>query len=93
MSKTISLGGGIELVGFDELSLAHLTVVKKLVGAYARTFTDQSKDYDSLKISLLANNPYQIESMCRKQSAKSKHDNVFMALGDSLNKLEKKLEK
>ena len=49
---TLTLGGGIELSGFKEVDLGMMVVVKKVVGNYARKFSDDNKDFEKLSVTL-----------------------------------------
>ena len=66
-------------------------VVKKIVGSYARTFSDKHKDFEKLS---LVNDKKEItaELKLNKKSfeAKSKVDNFFIALDHVLKELENK---
>ncbi|MBN2458515.1 hypothetical protein JXB31_05280 [Candidatus Woesearchaeota archaeon] len=48
----IELGGNIELVGFREVDGGSMIIIKKIVGNYARQFSDKSKDFKKLTLSL-----------------------------------------
>lgn len=48
----IELGGNITLVGFKEIDKAELVVVKKLVGSYARKFSDLVPNFEHLTVTL-----------------------------------------
>ena len=48
----LSLGGNIELVGFKQVSLADVVVVKKLVGHYTRKIQENSKNFETITVIL-----------------------------------------
>jgi ribosome-associated translation inhibitor RaiA len=48
----IELGGNITLVGFREIDKSELVVAKKIVGSYARKFSDTVSDFEHLTITL-----------------------------------------
>ena len=48
---TMQLGGNIELNGFNELERSKLVVVKKIVGNYAKEFSDKTR-FDKLSLTL-----------------------------------------
>lgn len=52
MSEEIELGGKIFLSGFRELRRDEVTIAKKVIGSYARKFSDGLENYESLKIHL-----------------------------------------
>jgi ribosome-associated translation inhibitor RaiA len=53
VSDSIELGGHIQLVGFNHLDSSELVVLKKIIGNYARKFSDHLGDsYEHLSINL-----------------------------------------
>jgi ribosome-associated translation inhibitor RaiA len=52
VNQKLSLGGNIELVGFKQVSLSDVTVVKKLVGHYTRKIQDHSTNFQNISIYL-----------------------------------------
>jgi ribosome-associated translation inhibitor RaiA len=52
VNQKLSLGGNIELVGFKQVSLSDVTVVKKLVGHYTRKIQEQSSNFQNISIHL-----------------------------------------
>ena len=46
----IELGGNIELVGFKELDHASMVVLKKIVGTYAKKFSEANSDFEKLVV-------------------------------------------
>ena len=85
---TIILGGGIELTGFKNIDSGMFIVLKKIVGSYARTFSDNHKDFEKL---ILKNegDEMKAELKLKKKSfdAKSKSDNFFVVLDSVLKEL------
>ena len=90
-TKTITLGGGIELTGFNVIDACMFIVVKKIVGSYARTFSDNHKDFEKLSLTI-DGKKMKAELNLKEKSfdAKTKADNLFIALDDVLKELEKK---
>jgi hypothetical protein len=88
---TITLGGGIELIGFKDIDHGVFIVIKKIVGSYTRIFSDKHKDFEKL---ILINDGKEMkaELKLKKKSfdAKSKIDNMFIALDAVLKELENK---
>lgn len=54
MDEDLELGGNIHLSGFKELKPAEMIVAKKLIGGYARKFSDNFEKYESLHLYLKA---------------------------------------
>jgi hypothetical protein len=52
MENDMELGGNIVLSGFREIPRAEFLVIKKIVGSYARKFSDHLEDYKSLSLYL-----------------------------------------
>ncbi|MFH1916915.1 MAG: hypothetical protein ABIJ21_06665 [Nanoarchaeota archaeon] len=51
-SDLLALGGNIQLAGFSVLDKSELIVVKKVVGSYARKFSDQYTGFQGLHLTL-----------------------------------------
>ena len=49
---TIDLGGNIKLVGFKEIDAGSMVVLKKIVGNYARKFSDFDANFGGLELTL-----------------------------------------
>jgi hypothetical protein len=52
VDESVSLGGNIELIGFKQVSLADVLVVKKLVGHYTRKIQERSQNFEKIQIFL-----------------------------------------
>lgn len=52
VNESVSLGGNIELVGFKQVSLADVVVVKKLAGHYTRKIQEHSQNFEKIQIFL-----------------------------------------
>ena len=48
--ETLELGGNIVLTGFQALDRDTMVVLKKIVGNYARKFSDKSKGFEQLSL-------------------------------------------
>lgn len=90
-SDTITLGGGIELTGFKDIDAGMFIVIKKIVGSYTRTFSDNHKDFEKLSL-IIDGKEMKAELKLKKKSfdAKAKADNLFIALDSVLKELENK---
>jgi len=96
MVETIKLGGNIELTGFSELDGGSIIVLKKIVGSYARKFSDSSKDFEKVVLELNEQgNELEINAKIvvsgKEKSANAKDKNLFVAVDSVLKELEKKL--
>jgi len=96
--EDIQLGGQIVLSGFKELKPAEIIVVKKLVGSYARKFSDNIKDYESLNIHLKevhktpGSEKFEIHAKIlhegKIEASEVIDRNIFVALDSVLKKIE-----
>jgi len=50
MEDIIQLGGNIELIGFKELDMAKMVVLKKMVGSYAKIMSEKNTSFSKLKV-------------------------------------------
>ena len=50
----LELGGNIVLSGFSGLDAANMIVLKKIVGNYARKFSDRSETFEKLHLTMKA---------------------------------------
>lgn len=94
MADEIRLGGNIVLNGFEELSSAEAVVAKKIIGGYARKFSDNIEGYKEMEVNLEKDDSFKLKSIVVSESnsfeAEAKDSNAFVALGKALNKLEEK---
>jgi len=52
VNEKISLGGNIELVGFKQVSMSEVVVVKKLVGNYTRKIQEACNNFQGITVYL-----------------------------------------
>lgn len=52
MEETLELGGNIELKGFGSLDKPSLVIVKKIIGNYAKKFSEKDKDFSKVTLTL-----------------------------------------
>jgi hypothetical protein len=98
MDDDMELGGKISLSGFKEIKPAELIVVKKIIGGYARKFSDGLKNYESLHVYLKAvhktpgSEKYEIHGKLlfdgNLKVSEIVDRNLFVALDSVLKKLE-----
>lgn len=98
MSDVKELGGNIRLSGFREVGLAEFVVVKKIVGSYARKFSDNIKGYESLSLDLKlvhkteSSVKYELHAklVCsgNVEACEVTDRNLFVALDSALKKIE-----
>jgi len=96
--EPIELGGSIKLVGFSDLDPPELIITKKMVGSYARRFSDRLNDFQELSISMKRvhktpkSEKYEVTSNVatgsKIYSSNVTDFNLFVAVDSSLKKLE-----
>jgi ribosome-associated translation inhibitor RaiA len=93
----IELGGNIELVGFKDLDSAELIILKKIIGNYARKFSDGIKGYERLSINLKKiggqkSSKYEFDGKLmingKLVNSSTTENNLFMGVAEVLKKLE-----
>lgn len=93
----IELGGNIELVGFKDLDSAELIILKKIIGNYARKFSDGIEGYEQLHITMKkvggeTSSKYEVAAklMIKGKPTNSSitENNVFVSVAEALKKLE-----
>ncbi|HIH31137.1 TPA: hypothetical protein HA235_00365 [Candidatus Woesearchaeota archaeon] len=52
VNEPLNLGGNIQLVGFKQVSLSEVVVVKKIVGSYTRKIQENCKNFQSITVML-----------------------------------------
>ena len=90
LAEKLTLGGGIELIGFKVVDLPSMVIVKKMVGSYARKFSDENEKFE--KLILKAENQGKkiiAELIVNGETKKSEveDNNVFVALDKALKSL------
>lgn len=95
--ESLQLGGNIELVGFKQVSLADVVVVKKLVGHYTRKIQESCKNFE--KITVILKEIHKVENNSKHEihvkvqdagamySAEVVDKNMYVALDSVLKKI------
>lgn len=88
----IELGGNICLKGFSSLERAHLVVVKKIVGSYARAISEKGRKFEKLAVSMEKGpDGYKITAALLTEGdedkAEASNNNLFSAIDGALKKL------
>ncbi len=50
--EAVQLGGNIELSGFKEVDGGSMIILKKIVGTYARKFSDSLQNFEKLSVNM-----------------------------------------
>lgn len=96
MSEVLQLGGGITLIGFQELDRDEMLVVKKIVGSYVKKIAESSDDYENVEVTLQKENDsfsvtvklINSSNIIKKEQSSS---NVYVSLDDAMKKVEKEI--
>lgn len=101
---TLELGGNIQLSGFKDLIPGSMTIIKKIVGTYAKRYGDLVENFEKLslhckpihKTTEEAKN-FHIDAKVvysgKVTTSKAEERNIFTAIDDSLKKIEAELSK
>ena len=96
VNESLILGGNIELVGFKQVSMADVVVVKKLVGHYTRKIQEHSQNFE--KIQVFLKEIHKVEDNSKHEvhvkvldngkafSSEVVDKNLFVALDEALKK-------
>lgn len=88
----IELGGNIKLIGFKDLEPAKLVVVKKVVGNYAKTFSEKVGDIKELSVELKGTEvKAKLEYKDKTINSETTDQNMFFALDKALSQLKQQL--
>ena len=90
--SALSLGGNIQLNGFQNVEKAKMIVLKKLIGNYVRQIQEKKSDYEKIKITLEEgeNNAKIMVDLTaggNQINSESQQKNVFIAIDESLKKI------
>ena len=99
----LTLGGNIQLSGFGGLEAATMIVVKKLVGTYARHFSNKCAKFELLKLSMKRiheqehSEKYEVHALVvdngGQYTATVTEKNLFFAVDNALKKAENEIKK
>ncbi len=104
-TDTLNLGEVIQLSGFRDLDRATMVVVKKMVGSYARKFSDSVEGFEKLQIDLKMIHENEsshkgtfnivAKALVKGNSVNSEVEdhNLFVGLDSALKKIESQLRK
>jgi len=90
MDGAVRLGGNIELFGVENIDHATMIVLKKIIGTYARKFSEKGLERLSLSFNLPE---IKIEAVAQGNtvSSSSAHSNVFFGVDFALKDIEKQI--
>jgi len=102
MDDLLQLGGNIELSGFRVIDKPSFMIIKKIVGNYARKFSDAHDQFDKLHLNLKpihANDnrsKYELHAKLvhsgKTMSAEDTDHNIFYVLDKTLKKIENQFQ-
>jgi len=89
----MKLGGNITLDGFENLEPAMLVVVKKMVGIYAKRFSETLGSVDSLEVVRSENSiSVRLTSKEKTFEENANDNNLFVTLSKALTNLANKIK-
>ncbi len=98
----IQLGGNIELTGFRDLDRSVMVIVKKIVGNYAKKFSERLSDFEKLSLTVKKihetekSEKYEIKGMLVYGGKMINRDttdfNLFVVLDSVLKNIENSIE-
>lgn len=98
MEDEITLGGNIQLSGFKEVDGGSMVILRKIVGNYARKFSDRSNTFESLSLRLKtvhqteASQKHEIHAKLidngKPYTAEVLERNLFVAVDSGLKKVD-----
>jgi len=95
-SETQVLGGNIELAGFRELDGGSMIVLKKIIGNYARRFSDQHGSEKLVLELAQENDVFAVNGAVQRNGKEIKatdtNKNVFFVVDTVLKQLESQLQ-
>ena len=81
--RKLTLGGGIELIGFMVVDLPSMVIVKKMVGSYTRKISDKNDKFEKLIIKTENSGKKMIAELIidgKTKKSEAEAENVFVAL-------------
>jgi ribosome-associated translation inhibitor RaiA len=100
---TVTLGGNIQLSGFKDIEPAQMIVLKKIIGTYARKFSNKCKKFELLKLSMKKvheqehSEKYEVHAMAvdegKQYTSEVTERNLFFAIDTALKKVENEISK
>ncbi len=91
--ENISLGGNIDLNGFQNIEPAKLVVLKKIIGNCAKQMKEKKPDYEKLVMTLEGEDKIKAELTAggKTITGESEPTNLFMAVDQALKKVMEQL--
>ena len=97
--ESLELGGNIELTGFTGLMPGSMTIIKKIVGTYAKKYSEMKSDFERLQLTMKSIHQttdipknFQINAKVihggRVVASETDNRNLFHAIDSALKKIE-----
>ena len=102
MDDILQLGGHIELAGFKELDRGSMSILKKIIGNYAKKFSESCEQFEGLSLHMKqihgeGSNKFELHGKVINKGAAYTSEvtdhNLFFVVGKALKKLENSLQK
>lgn len=87
----IELGGNIKLEGFESVDARQMIIVRKIVGTFARKFSDTTEGFEGLSLELKSDGKFivtaKLTAKGETREVKEEDANLFFAMSRALNGL------
>ncbi|MCM2325143.1 MAG: hypothetical protein NDI94_01650 [Candidatus Woesearchaeota archaeon] len=100
MAMMMELGGNIELNGFKEIEGSEMIILKKIIGNFARKFSDHVEGYEKLSLHLKKSegkNRFEVQAKLminqKPVNGETTETNLFVAVSEALKKVENQIMK
>jgi ribosome-associated translation inhibitor RaiA len=100
--KPLELGGNIELRGFSNIDSGSMVILKKIIGNYAKKFSEKNSNFEKLSVSMKnvhktqASEKYEVNGKLvirgNPITAEVTDRNLFVAVDSVLKKIENQIE-
>ncbi len=88
----VKLGGNIELLGFNDIEPGSVVIVKKMIGSYAKQFSEKHSDFEKLVLELKNKDTNEVVVKLHHggnvKEAQASANNLFMALDEVMKPIE-----
>lgn len=89
----IELGGNIKLEGFEDVEPRQMIIVRKVIGTFARKFSDTIEGFEGISIHLKKGDKFEVTAKLtvkgEAKESKAEDANLFFAMSGALNSLPK----
>lgn len=92
----IKLGGNIELIGFKQVDIGSLIIVKKIVGSHVKKFSESVSNFEKFSLTLVSFENKELSASLQYDGnnveVSSSASNLFTALDNVMKHIEEKIK-